>query len=302
MAKIAIISDVHANKVALELVLKDIEKRNVDKIICLGDLVAKYYYPKETVDAIRSNCSLVIKGNCDDIVANDNRYKFARQKLGLEGIEYLDNLPISKKTVINKVPVGFYHANPFDLETLFNPLFDNSNDNKPFLKDEDYSKMFKGTNISIVGHTHNDFIGQEDDNKLKVVRSTNIKDISELLIDGKTRTIINCGSAGEHNSVLEQDPLLGPRPIVDPFLTYALIDTTGLEKGFKVSIIYVPYKEGLIKVYFDSTDRQVNEVNFPYSPMDTKKLADSISRCNNDPDLEEEIGNRYKKVMELRRN
>ena len=36
--KIAIISDIHRNLEALKTTLKDIEKRKVDKIICLGDM------------------------------------------------------------------------------------------------------------------------------------------------------------------------------------------------------------------------------------------------------------------------
>jgi predicted phosphodiesterase len=37
--KIAIISDIHANIEALNEVKKDIEKENVDEVICLGDIV-----------------------------------------------------------------------------------------------------------------------------------------------------------------------------------------------------------------------------------------------------------------------
>ena len=37
MDKIAIISDVHGNITALNTVLKDIKKRNINKIFCLGD-------------------------------------------------------------------------------------------------------------------------------------------------------------------------------------------------------------------------------------------------------------------------
>lgn len=39
--KIAIISDIHGNLEALKSTLKDIEKRKVDQIICLGDIIAK---------------------------------------------------------------------------------------------------------------------------------------------------------------------------------------------------------------------------------------------------------------------
>lgn len=37
--RVAVISDIHANLEALNSVIKDIRKRNVDKIICLGDII-----------------------------------------------------------------------------------------------------------------------------------------------------------------------------------------------------------------------------------------------------------------------
>lgn len=37
--KVAIISDIHGNLEALKTTLQDIEKRNIDKIICLGDII-----------------------------------------------------------------------------------------------------------------------------------------------------------------------------------------------------------------------------------------------------------------------
>lgn len=39
--KIAIISDIHGNLEVLKATLKDINKKQVDKIICLGDTIAK---------------------------------------------------------------------------------------------------------------------------------------------------------------------------------------------------------------------------------------------------------------------
>ena len=38
MERIAIISDIHGNLEALRTVLSDIKKRNIDRIICLGDI------------------------------------------------------------------------------------------------------------------------------------------------------------------------------------------------------------------------------------------------------------------------
>ncbi len=41
MTKIAIISDIHGNKTALEAVFNDIRKREIERIFCLGDLIGK---------------------------------------------------------------------------------------------------------------------------------------------------------------------------------------------------------------------------------------------------------------------
>lgn len=59
--KIAIISDIHGNLEALKATLKDIEKRKVDKIICLGDIIAKGVHPKECISLIRTNCEKYYK-------------------------------------------------------------------------------------------------------------------------------------------------------------------------------------------------------------------------------------------------
>ena len=64
--KIAIISDIHGNLEALNTVLEDIKKRNIDKIYCLGDIIAKGTHQQECVDLVRANCEVVIKGNCDE--------------------------------------------------------------------------------------------------------------------------------------------------------------------------------------------------------------------------------------------
>lgn len=63
--KIAFISDIHANIFALREVLSDIEKQNVDRVICLGDLVGYATFPNEVINLIRKNNILTIQGNYD---------------------------------------------------------------------------------------------------------------------------------------------------------------------------------------------------------------------------------------------
>lgn len=65
MCKIAFISDIHGNYPALLAVLKDIQKRSVDKIYCLGDLVGYYCQINEVIDTIREYKIPCIMGNHD---------------------------------------------------------------------------------------------------------------------------------------------------------------------------------------------------------------------------------------------
>lgn len=117
MDKIAIISDIHSNIVALKSVLKDIESRNINKIYCLGDIVLKGSSPCESIDLIRQKCDIVIKGNCDDYAVNLNNEHtiWYRNKLGSERIEYLNNLPMYKDLYMSGSFVRLFHATKNDL-------------------------------------------------------------------------------------------------------------------------------------------------------------------------------------------
>lgn len=50
MERIALISDIHGNIVALEVVLGDIRRRGIQRVFCLGDLVGKGPDPDKAVD------------------------------------------------------------------------------------------------------------------------------------------------------------------------------------------------------------------------------------------------------------
>lgn len=71
--KIAIISDIHGNLEALKATLQDIEKRNVDKIICLGDTIAKGAHPKKCLELVKKNCEIVIQGNTDSYFSKEHK-------------------------------------------------------------------------------------------------------------------------------------------------------------------------------------------------------------------------------------
>lgn len=63
--RLALISDVHGNRAALETALSDIEKAGVDQVICLGDVAALGPHPKETISMLRERGIACILGNHD---------------------------------------------------------------------------------------------------------------------------------------------------------------------------------------------------------------------------------------------
>ncbi len=52
--QIAIVSDIHANLEALEVVLADIRKKKIKEIICLGDIIGYGPNPRECLQQLMS--------------------------------------------------------------------------------------------------------------------------------------------------------------------------------------------------------------------------------------------------------
>lgn len=61
----AVISDIHGNAEALKRVLEDIDRRAIDRIVCLGDIIGYGPDPLECVDLVRKRCAWSLMGNHD---------------------------------------------------------------------------------------------------------------------------------------------------------------------------------------------------------------------------------------------
>jgi putative phosphoesterase len=62
----ALIADIHGNLVALDAVLSDIHRRDVDRVVCLGDVAATGPQPREAIDRIAEIGCQVVMGNTDE--------------------------------------------------------------------------------------------------------------------------------------------------------------------------------------------------------------------------------------------
>ncbi len=103
---IALLSDIHANREALDACLADAHRRGAEKYVFLGDLVGYGADPGYVVDCVaqmRGEGALVIKGNHDSAVANGqenmNRHAqlaidWTRRQLDDKQRDFLANLPM----------------------------------------------------------------------------------------------------------------------------------------------------------------------------------------------------------------
>lgn len=97
--KTAIISDIHGNLKALEIVLNDISLRKIDRIVCLGDLVEGGDYDDEVVELIKKRNIITVQGNHDE-------YNCCNLKPPLQ--QWLDTLP----SLIREENTIFTHISP----------------------------------------------------------------------------------------------------------------------------------------------------------------------------------------------
>ncbi len=79
---LGIISDVHANIVALDAVFECFKKHKVDQVLCLGDLVGYGPSPNEVIERIRSERVMCTLGEADERIA----YRFTGHHRKREGV------------------------------------------------------------------------------------------------------------------------------------------------------------------------------------------------------------------------
>ncbi len=135
--RIAVISDIHGNQLALEAVLRDLKDQpRCDELVIAGDLCLNGPRPREVLQIVRELRCPVIQGNVDlETVtqAPDKGEKkrsvvgWTREQIGEEGIAYLAALPFSYRV---KNSAGrdllVVHANPQNMEDAIFPNADDA--------------------------------------------------------------------------------------------------------------------------------------------------------------------------------
>jgi predicted phosphodiesterase len=97
--RIALLSDIHGNLVALEAIVADLKSRKPDLVVNLGDCVSGPLWPRETCDFLMAENWKTIRGNCDREVGCNERNTmsesdaFAWDQTSEPQRQWLANLP-----------------------------------------------------------------------------------------------------------------------------------------------------------------------------------------------------------------
>lgn len=123
LLNIAVISDIHGYSIALDRVLADIAKYDIDHIVIAGDLVESGPDPIGVLERVVDLDCTVIQGNTDYDIAKQHRHSktaaWTESQIGWAGREFLLSLPFEHRIT----PPGadsarqdllVVHANPDD--------------------------------------------------------------------------------------------------------------------------------------------------------------------------------------------
>lgn len=171
MIQIAVFSDVHGNLPALEAVLEDIERREIQQKFCLGDLVDFAPWGNEVIEKIRDLNIPCLMGNHDERIAFDipvvplskhseeeTSARFiaidhSKKNITEENKKFLSELPFHLKL---NYKIGKKHWN---IQLVHSSLSSNDTYLYESENDEVFVNMLKESQSDsiVMGHTHLSF-------------------------------------------------------------------------------------------------------------------------------------------------
>jgi len=152
--RLGVFSDVHSNLEALQAVMEEYRQLNIDKFICLGDVVGYGADPDECCNIVRELASAVVLGNHDAAVSGRMEYSYyydaAKEaldwcvtQLSEENLSWLKDLPYLYKLE----DLSFSHGNPLcpeEFEYIF--TIDQAMELLP--------RLDELAQVNFIGHSH----------------------------------------------------------------------------------------------------------------------------------------------------
>ncbi len=238
--KVAVISDLHSNREALEAVFQHIGALGVQHVYCLGDIVGYGPDPEFCVDLVRGHTEVALMGNHDEALFHDacdfntharGAIDYTRRRMKphwLSGGEkkarwrWLQDLKISHQ----EGRFHFVHGSPRD------PIREYVLSTDGFLNPEKLTGIFDSfEGVAVGGHTHHP--GMHDESL--TFHGLDGSEACSMAIPSVGKYFINVGSVGQPRdgdnracyAVIEDDHITWHRVRYDFSITQRKIRETG---------------------------------------------------------------------------
>ena len=152
--KIGILSDIHGNLRALDAILHVFRLQNVEKIICLGDMIGYYHQSLDVLDRLIELDVISILGNHEAYLLGyleclEEKWKVCfleqvKENISPKHMEWLSALPKSLEIDLNGKHIVFFHGSPWN--PLEEYIYPNSN------KFDEFTTLH--WDYIFLGHTH----------------------------------------------------------------------------------------------------------------------------------------------------
>ncbi|MFT4703704.1 MAG: putative phosphodiesterase [Bradymonadia bacterium] len=203
--RVAFLGDIHGNALALDAALSAIEHANIDRVVCLGDLLTYGCAPRDCVslatEMMQRFDTTFIAGNHEPFyiegqAGDERRYATKRAFIAesvrwtlqqIEDVDYANAFPWQTELHLGRVYV--HHAHPYRDGTW---AYVNTQD------DEARSGATLATsqwNVGIFGHTHRARLTSFDASR--PVGSQVRRHVGHVHLDDTLTWVLNTGSAGQ---------------------------------------------------------------------------------------------------------
>jgi putative phosphoesterase len=158
--RVAVLSDIHGNCVALDAVLSDILRESVDKVVCLGDAVQGGSQPAETVSRLRGLGIPTVMGNSDSWLLTGENTSATEQvseaqtamrgwslaKLTKDDLDFIRQFKSIITLTLENESLVCFHGSPKSFDDLIWPT----------TAEENFVNLMSGYGNSMLcgGHTH----------------------------------------------------------------------------------------------------------------------------------------------------
>lgn len=254
-----IISDIHGNLEALNAVFEDIKNINVDRIICLGDIIGYGPNPNECLELIKKNNCIPIIGNHEDIYLGNISDKEC------SNIGIISSRWTKEEVNKNYVPyIKSFKKFLSDNDCLYAHTSFLTN-NYPYLNNDSHiveAFNYEKYNMVFYGHTHRPKITSLENGEIE---SINILENITIDIKDNVKYFINVGSVGQQRDSITN-------------ASYAILQEDNYTR--KVLIRRIPYDNYTTYVKIRNKIKSIEVANYLIREKERRENYEtSFNRC-----------------------